>query len=223
MLISEGEILIRLGLATLLGMIVGFERERQNQPAGLRTHAILAIGSCLAMTVSINLAVQFVPYVPNGDPARLAAQVISGIGFLGAGAILRYGTNVKGLTTATSLWTVAIVGLAVGAGHYFSAAGTTLALIIVLVLLNILEKRAIQTFQIINVSVTARENPELIEQLNRIFVDLKKKVLSMGIESNPVHKDLTVNMVVKTRENDPMSDIRKAIEELPGVTHFKLD
>ena len=92
-----------------------------------------------------------------------------------------------------------------------------------LVLLNILEKRAIQTFQIINVSVTARENPELIEQLNRIFVDLKKKVLSMGIESNPVHKDLTVNMVVKTRENDPMSDIRKAIEELPGVTHFKLD
>jgi len=223
MLISEGEILIRLGLAALLGMIVGFERERQNQPAGLRTHAILAIGSCLAMTVSINLAVQFVPYVPNGDPARLAAQVISGIGFLGAGAILRYGTNVKGLTTATSLWTVAIVGLAVGAGHYFSAAGTTLALIIVLVLLNILEKRAIQTFQIINVSVTARENPELIEQLNRIFVDLKKKVLSMGIESNPVHKDLTVNMVVKTRENDPMSDIRKAIEELPGVTHFKLD
>ena len=113
MLISEGEILIRLGLAALLGMIVGFERERQNQPAGLRTHAILAIGSCLAMTVSINLAVQFVPYVPNGDPARLAAQVISGIGFLGAGAILRYGTNVKGLTTATSLWTVAIVGLAV--------------------------------------------------------------------------------------------------------------
>ncbi len=223
MLISEGEILIRLGLAALLGMIVGFERERQNQPAGLRTHAILAIGSCLAMTVSINLAVQFVPYVPNGDPARLAAQVISGIGFLGAGAILRYGTNVKGLTTATSLWTVAIVGLAVGAGHYFSAAGTTLALIIVLVLLNILEKRAIQTFQVINVSVTARENPELVEQLNRIFVDLKKKVLSMGIESNPVHKDLTVNMVVKTRENDPMSDIRKAIEELPGVTHFKLD
>jgi len=103
MLISEGEILIRLGLAALLGMIVGFERERQNQPAGLRTHAILAIGSCLAMTISINLAVQFVPHVPNGDPARLAAQVISGIGFLGAGAILRYGTNVKGLTTATSL------------------------------------------------------------------------------------------------------------------------
>jgi len=223
MLISEGEILIRLGLAALLGMIVGFERERQNQPAGLRTHAILAIGSCLAMTISINLAIQFVPYVPNGDPARLAAQVISGIGFLGAGAILRYGTNVKGLTTATSLWTVAIVGLAVGAGHYFSAAGTTLALIIVLVLLNVLEKRAIQTFQVINVCVTAHENPDLVEQLNQIFTSLKKKVLSLSIESNPMPRDLTVNMVVKTRENDPLTDIRKAIEELPGVTHFKLN
>lgn len=223
MLISEGEILIRLGLAALLGMIVGYERERQNQPAGLRTHAILAIGSCLAMTVSINLAVQFVPYVPNGDPARLAAQVVSGIGFLGAGAILRYGTNVKGLTTATSLWTIAIVGLAVGAGHYFSAAGTTLALLIVLVLLNVLEKRAIQTFQTINVVVTAHENPALVEELNAVFAKLKKKVLSLGVEANPVKQDLTVSMVVKTRENDPMTEIRKSIEEIPGVIHYKLN
>jgi len=86
------------------------------------------------------------PVVPNGDPARLAAQVISGIGFLGAGAILRYGTNVKGLTTATSLWTVAIVGLAVGAGHYFSAAGTTIAVLIILVLLSLLENALYQLF-----------------------------------------------------------------------------
>ena len=107
MLISEWEILLRLGLAALLGMLVGYERERQNQPAGLRTHAILAIGSCLAMTVSINLSTQFESFGANGDPARIAAQVVSGIGFLGAGAILRYGTNVKGLTTATSLWTIA--------------------------------------------------------------------------------------------------------------------
>jgi len=91
------------------------------------------------------------------------------------------------------------------------------------VLLNILEKRAIQTFQVVNVSVTARENPDLVEQLNRVFLDLKKKVLSTGIDANPIQKDLTVNMVVKTRENDPLTDIRKAIEELPGVTHFKLN
>ncbi len=103
-MISELEIVLRLGLSAVLGMVIGFDRERQNQPAGLRTHTILAIGSCLAMTISINLAIQYQP-IANGDPSRLAAQVVSGIGFLGAGAILRYGTNVKGLTTATSLWT----------------------------------------------------------------------------------------------------------------------
>ncbi len=223
MLITEVEILIRLALAAVLGMIVGFERERQNQPAGLRTHAILAIGSCLAMTISINLAIQFVPDVPNGDPARLAAQVVSGIGFLGAGAILRYGTNVKGLTTATSLWTIAIVGLAVGAGHYFSAIGTTVALLIVLIILNVLEKKYIRVYQTINVVVTAHENPTLVETLYEIFKGLKKKVISVGVEANPLKQDLTVSMVVKTLENDPMIDIREAIEVIPGVTYFKLN
>ena len=99
---------------------MGLESERHNQPAGLRTHIILSIGSALAMCVSIDLAMQFQPLVPNGDPARLAAQVISGIGFLGAGAIFRYGNSIKGLTTATSLWTVAIVGLACWRGALFS-------------------------------------------------------------------------------------------------------
>ena len=223
MLISEWEILIRLGLAALLGMVLGYERERQNQPAGLRTHAILAIGSCLAMTVSINLSMQFDSVGANGDPARIAAQVVSGIGFLGAGAILRYGTNVKGLTTATSLWTIAIVGLAVGAGHYFSAAGTTVALLFVLVLLNILEKRAIQTFQTVSISVTAHENPQLAEMLSNVFKSMKKTVLSLGIEANLPHQDLTVTMVVKTRENDPLTDIRQAIEDIPGITHYRLN
>ncbi len=223
MLISETEVLIRLGLAAVLGMAVGYERERQNQPAGLRTHAILAVGSCLAMTISINLAIQFVPDVPNGDPARLAAQVVSGIGFLGAGAILRYGTNVKGLTTATSLWAIAIVGLAVGAGHYFSAVGTTLALLIVLTLLNVLEKRFIRVYQTITVVVTAHENAALVETLIEVFTQLKKKILSIGVEADPVKQNLTVNMVVKTLEDDPMIDIREAIQVIPGVTHYKLN
>jgi len=223
MLISETEVLIRLGLAAVLGMVVGYERERQNQPAGLRTHAILAVGSCLAMTISINLAFQFVPDLPNGDPARLAAQVVSGIGFLGAGAILRYGTNVKGLTTATSLWAIAIVGLAVGAGHYFSAVGTTLALLIVLTILNVLEKRFIRVYQTITVAVTAHENPALVESLIEVFKQLKKKILSIGIEADPVKQTLTVNMVVKTLEDDPMIDIREAIQAIPGVTHYKLN
>ncbi len=222
-MISEGEILLRLGLASLLGMIIGYERERQNQPAGLRTHAILAIGSCLAMTISINIAIQFSPSAPNGDPGRIAAQVVSGIGFLGAGAILRYGTNVKGLTTATSLWTIAIVGLAVGAGHYFSAIGTTAALLIVLVILNFLEKRLIRAYQTISVAVTAHANPNLVDDLYAVFKRLHKKVLSLSVESSPQKEDQTVTMVIKTLENDPMTDIRTALDQVQGVTHYRVN
>lgn len=222
-MIADTEILIRLGVAALLGMIVGFERERQNQPAGLRTHAILAIGSCLAMTISINIAMQFYPLVPNGDPGRLAAQVVSGIGFLGAGAILRYGTNVKGLTTATSLWTIAIVGLAVGAGHYFAAFGTTIALLIVLVLLNVLEKRWIRVYATIDVLVTTRGNNDLVEDLTAIFKQLNKKVLSLTIESKPIEQELTVMIVIKTIEDDPMTELRVELDKVAGLVHYKLN
>jgi len=222
-MIAEQEIILRLAIAAALGMLVGFERERQNQPAGLRTHTILAIGSCLAMTISINLAMQFTPLVPNGDPARLAAQVVSGIGFLGAGAILRYGTSVKGLTTATSLWTIAMVGLAIGAGHFFSGLATTGMLLIILVLLNVLEKKWIRSFETITVSVTALHNPRLVEDLLQMFKGLKKKVLSISLESDIPQDKAVVTAVVKTIADDPMLDIRDALAKVTGVTAFKLN
>jgi putative Mg2+ transporter-C (MgtC) family protein len=222
-MISEQEIVIRLGIAALLGMLVGFERERQNQPAGLRTHTILAIGSCLAMTISINIAMQFQPLVPNGDPGRLAAQVISGIGFLGAGAILRYGMSVKGLTTATSLWTIAIVGLAVGAGHYFAGIATTIMLLVILVLLNALEKKLIRVYETITISVTTTHNPTLVEDLLGMFKNLRKKVLSISVENDLPQGQSTVTMMIKTIDDDPMVDLRDGIEKIPGVTHFRLN
>jgi putative Mg2+ transporter-C (MgtC) family protein len=222
-MITEQEIVIRLAIASVLGMIVGIERERQNQPAGLRTHTILAIGACLAMTISINLAMQFTPLVPNGDPARLAAQVVSGIGFLGAGAILRYGTSVKGLTTATSLWTTAMVGLAIGAGHFFSGIATTVMLLVILVLLNIIEKKWIRGYQTITVSVTAIDNPALMEDLAALFKQLKKKVLSFSLDTDLPANKLTATMVVKTIEDDPMVDIREGLSLIKGVTHYRLN
>lgn len=222
-MITDQEIIIRLAIAAVLGMIVGFERERQNQPAGLRTHTILAIGSCLAMTISINIAMQFQPLVPNGDPARLAAQVVSGIGFLGAGAILRYGTSVKGLTTAASLWTNAMVGLAVGAGHYFAAVATTAMLIAILVLLNVLEKKWIKGYETITVSVTALHNPGLLEDLMQMLKSLKKKVLSVSLESDLPEDKFTAHVVVKTIADDPMQDLRLGLEKIPGVSHYRLN
>ncbi len=112
--------IIRLALACLLGGIIGFEREHVHRPAGFRTHILVCVGSALVMITSEYIYYHFSTHV-NTDPARLGAQVISGIGFLGAGTIIKEGISVKGLTTAASLWAVSCVGIAVGIGFYGGA------------------------------------------------------------------------------------------------------
>ncbi|KRF10262.1 magnesium transporter MgtC [Paenibacillus sp. Soil766] len=144
-IIAPLDIALRLLLALLLGGAVGLEREQSNHAAGFRTHILVCIGSCLIMLLSIYGFSDFVNEAQvRVDPSRLAAQVISGIGFLGAGAIVRNGLSINGLTTAASLWVVAAIGLSVGAGFYYgSVIGCTLVLFS-LWFLNILEKRWLQ-------------------------------------------------------------------------------
>jgi len=141
--ITEIDMLIRLCLGFAAGAIIGFERSSRNQVAGLRTHILIAVGATLLMLLSL-----WVPRrigaqigVISGDPGRIAAQVVSGIGFLGAGAIIRLGNNIKGLTTAASLWLVAAVGLAIGAGMYIAAAIAEAISLVTLIFLDRLEKR----------------------------------------------------------------------------------
>ena len=110
---------MRLACAMLIGAIIGFEREYTHHPAGMRTHMLVAIGSCAVMNTSQVIFNQYRTYGANLDPTRLCAQIISGIGFLGAGTILREGAIVKGLTTAASIWSVACLSIAVGAGYYY--------------------------------------------------------------------------------------------------------
>ena len=125
------DIAIRLVVAAVFGAMIGFEREIHDHPAGMRTHLLVALGSGLFTVVSI---FGFVGVLASGegspvDPSRVAAQVVTGIGFLGAGAILKYGTSVSGLTTAASLWTAAAIGMAAGAAQYILAAvGTAIVL-----------------------------------------------------------------------------------------------
>ncbi|ANX01514.1 hypothetical protein CSTERLE_07980 [Thermoclostridium stercorarium subsp. leptospartum DSM 9219] len=131
-----GVILLRLLTAALLGGIVGLERENKKRAAGLRTHVLVCLGSSLVMVLSEYL---FNKYrgLTNVDPARLGAQVISGIGFLGAGTIIKQGISVRGLTTAASLWAVACIGFAAGSGFYTAA---VIAAAIVFITLKLLSK-----------------------------------------------------------------------------------
>ena len=134
------EIAFRLVFAMILGFIVGIEREYTHRPAGMRTHILVALGSCVVMLTGHMIFAQYYPYGATPDPARLAAQVIAGVGFLGAGTILRDGASVKGLTTAASLWGVACLGLAVGGGYYVIALVGTILVILTLTLFELLQK-----------------------------------------------------------------------------------
>jgi len=132
-------ILLRLCVAAILGGLVGIERENKKRAAGFRTHILVSLGSALAMITSVYI---FNTYkdMTNLDPARLGAQVISGIGFLGAGTIIKQGDMIKGLTTAASLWGVACIGLAAGIGFYEAAILTGVIIYCTLVFLRKLEK-----------------------------------------------------------------------------------
>ena len=128
----------RLILITIISGIIGFDRERHGRAAGFRTHMLVGAGSCLVMLTGMYLA--NVHGVAAIDPTRMAAQIISGIGFLGAGTIIRFGGSIRGLTTAASLWAVGGIGIAVGAGFYSGAIFTGAIIIVVLLALSPIER-----------------------------------------------------------------------------------
>ncbi len=132
---SDLEQLARLALAAGLGGVVGTERELADQPAGLRTHMLLSLGACLFTVISAYA------FGGSADPSRLAAQIVTGIGFLGGGAILRHGASIRGLTTAASIWATCALGVAVGVGRYALSVGATVLVLATLGVLRVLRNQ----------------------------------------------------------------------------------
>lgn len=137
------QICLRLLCAMLVGMVIGTEREYTNRPAGMRTHILVALGACAVMITGQLIFVQYKAMGGSPDPSRLSAQVITGVGFLGAGTILREGTNVKGLTTAASLWAVACLGIAAGGGYYAVALTGMVFIFITLTIFEVLQNKLV--------------------------------------------------------------------------------
>ena len=131
-----GQIALRLGVAMVIGIIIGLEREFTHRPAGLRTHILVALGACVVSITGEMLFSHYSALGSSADPARLSAQVITGVGFLGAGTIMKEGVNVKGLTTAASVWAVACLGIACGFGYYVPA---TLGMVFIMITLTLVE------------------------------------------------------------------------------------
>jgi len=130
-MLMQSEIVIQLILAIILGGLIGIEREKSNKPAGIRTHMLVALGACLFTISSINLGT---------DTGRIAAGIVTGIGFIGAGTIISSGKNIRGITTAASLWTTSAVGLLIGMEEYFLAINATFFVLIILLLDFLIKK-----------------------------------------------------------------------------------
>ncbi len=197
-------IIMRILLAAILGGIVGIERGSGDRPAGLRTHVLVCMGSALIMVVSIYA---FDPQLYPRDPGRIAAQVVSGIGFLGAGTILHEGLTVRGLTTAASLWMVAAIGLAAGAGMTLIAVVATVVTLITLVTFHGWEKR----FGVVRskaekryLRVTLKNDEDAVATLLNFLADNKIKVRTINIQNDKVKNKIIIDLYLKiAQETNP--------------------
>jgi putative Mg2+ transporter-C (MgtC) family protein len=168
------EDIIRLVLAMVLGGLIGLEREFTNRPAGFRTHTLVCMGSALVMIISEYIFDMYHQMV-NLDPARLGAAVVSGIGFLGAGTILKDGVRIRGLTTAASLWVVACVGLAAGAGLYWISIFSALLIYVTLILLKKIES-LFKSSGVIEIELDMLNVPGQIAKVTELMGKLKVQI-----------------------------------------------
>jgi len=208
--ITEYEISLRLILACIFGGIVGYQRERNGSPAGFRTHILVSLGAALIMVLSMYGFADFTSV--NKDPARLAAQVISGIGFLGAGTILRDKASIKGLTTAASLWVVSAIGLAAGAGFYFSSFVTTFLVFITLERsVELYFFRNSQSLKVVTVNGTCK-----VKQINHVFE--LHKIASQNISMKMLDEEQNRTAIeYKIKTPFCQIDMKKIIEDINEI------
>ncbi|MDD4803150.1 MAG: MgtC/SapB family protein [Syntrophomonas sp.] len=210
---SSYEIVFKLTLACILGGIIGLERESLSRPAGFRTYTLVCVGSALAMIVSLDMYYQFYHTV-NADPGRIAAQVISGIGFLGAGTIMKEGPTVSGLTTAAGLWGVACVGLAVGAGMYLPAIVTALLILFVLVYFAKFEQqfRGMRVYK--GLLLITKDQPGQVGIIGSILGEMGVLIKNINLTREESGNLLEIELLLDV---PPELSIDQVIKELAGI------
>ncbi len=220
----HGELLVRILLGTLLGGVIGFERDLHGRPAGLRTHSIVALASATFMVISTRFA-YFQNYLPGQlietDPSRIAASVVSGIGFLGAGAILQTGITIRGLTTAAGLWLVAAIGMAAGGGMYVVAVFVTIVGLAALTLLRRLEDRG-ETIGRQRVTVTLEHG---LDALGAVVDALGTQVAGLSQEKYERDADGRVKATWEVRMPAAVRghDLARALDGVVGIRALSIE
>lgn len=225
---NEVSMVVRLIVAAILGGIIGIERGSGDRPAGFRTHILVCVGSALFMLVSlygfddINPAIELQEsdFGQHRDSARIAAQVVSGIGFLGAGTILHDGLTIRGLTTAASLWIVSAIGLAVGSGMFFLSFVATIITMITLVTFHTLEKRfaanSRSARRFIRVVIANRNGAitDITSYLSHNLVQVK----SLHVKSDKEKSIIIVDLYLKiSKDSTEMPDLLRGLQCIDDV------
>jgi len=223
--ITELTIILRLCLAFTAGGIIGLERSSRRQVAGLRTHILIAVGACCLMLLSIWLPQSFSGGGPIiGDPGRIAAQVVSGMGFLGAGAIIRLGANTKGLTTAASLWLTAAIGMAIGAGLYLAAFVTVILAIIALIPLNKIEIKVFPNLRskTLEIAYNHSDEPD-IEPVLKIFKEFDIDYNSINIASRSgFGRKTKILFSISLLDNVSIPKLANALKACSGIEKVEI-
>jgi putative Mg2+ transporter-C (MgtC) family protein len=222
-MISDNEMILRLVTAALLGGVIGFERERLSWVAGLRTHMLVCVGSALIMIVSqygFN-GVLNPPYV-SLDPSRVAAQVVSGIGFLGAGTILFLKNVVRGLTTAASLWSVAAVGLAAGGGLYLAAIFVTLLIFFILAAIKPLEKKFMKRSHELGLRIHPKDGSISLASLEELLGSLKLRFGPCTLQIDKSGEQEIIYIMFSTMSQSNMLAVMDEVKSFEGIGHIEL-
>jgi len=215
--LTEFDMVIRLCLGFVAGTIIGLERSSKRQVAGLRTHILIATGATLLMLLSIYLPQQISGSQRTGDPGRIAAQVVSGIGFLGAGAIIRLGNNVRGLTTAASLWFVAAVGLAIGGGMYLVAGVAEVLGLVTLILLSMVEKKIFPSERFKMLEISYKNNNSSTGEAMAIIKDSGIQVQTVDVNQGSKDKGTKLRLLVRIPETVDIASIARTIKASGNV------
>jgi putative Mg2+ transporter-C (MgtC) family protein len=215
-MLTEYDIVLRLVLGFIAGAVIGFERSSRRQVAGLRTHILIALGATLLMLLSIWLPQTF-SGGKSGDPGRIAAQVVSGIGFLGAGAIIRLGNNVRGLTTAASLWFVAAVGLAIGGGMFIAAATAEVLSLVTLILLGMLEKRVFPTERYKLLEISYKNNSPNTKETLDIIKTAGIQVQSIDVNQGSKDKGTKLRLLARIPNRIDLASLAREIKSSGNV------
>lgn len=206
----------KLFLSALIGGLVGFQRESSNRPAGLRTHILVCVGSTLVMITSEYI---FNAYrgQTNLDPARLGAQVISGIGFLGAGTILRDGSTIKGLTTAAGIWAISCIGIAIGAGFYFGGIAAALLVYFTLLISKDWEVTFESRSNARKIRIIAENKPDIISTIESEFSEKGISIKTLRIIHIP-NSD-TVKMLAYVKYSTPTAreNLLHSLSNIKGI------